>query len=128
MTFEVGLQAALVHNVGDEDTATAMGTGDLPVLSTPRLLGLCEAACVSALATTEADAAGTTVGTRVELEHLHACVVGETVHAVARLDHVDGRLLRFEVVVTDEADRLVARAILTRVVVDPERFLARASQ
>lgn len=125
MGLEVGLQAALVHVVTAEDTALAVGSGDVEVLATPRLLGLCEAATIGALADAGLAEATTTVGTRVDLEHLRASPVGETVRAAARLVHVDGRLLRFEVVVTDDGDRLVGRAELTRILVDRARFLGR---
>lgn len=126
MALDVGLQAALVHDVSDDDTAVAVGSGDVAVLATPRLLALAEAACIAALADAGLAAGSTTVGTRVELEHLLASPVGDTVRVAARLDRVDGRLLRFEVVVTDDGDRLLARAIVTRVLVDRERFVARA--
>ena len=53
------------------------------------------------------------MGTRVELEHLRPTPVGETVAVAAELVHVDGRLLRFEVVVTDDADVVVGRALIT---------------
>ncbi|MFZ0322894.1 MAG: hotdog domain-containing protein [Actinomycetes bacterium] len=126
MALDVGLSAALVHTVTTEDTATAVGSGDVPVLATPRLLALCEAATVAALGEAGLDPGTTTVGTRVELEHLHATPVGETLTVTASLQHVDGRLLRFEAAVTDDADRLVGRAVLTRVVVERAAFLARA--
>jgi predicted thioesterase len=126
MALEVGLQAALVHVVAADDTATAVGSGDVPTLATPRLLALAEAACIAALGDAGLPVESTTVGTRVELEHLMALPVGETVRVAARLDHLDGRLLRFEVVATDDGDRLVARATITRVLVDRERFLRRA--
>jgi fluoroacetyl-CoA thioesterase len=125
MALEAGLQAALVHLVAADDTAEAVGSGDVPVLATPRLLALAEAACIAALGDGVLAATSTTVGTRVELEHLLALRVGETVRVAARLDHLDGRLLRFEVVATDDGDRLVGRAVITRVLVDRERFLAR---
>lgn len=125
MAIEAGLQAALVHLVTDDDTASAVGSGDVPVLATPRLLALAEAACVAALGDAAIAATSTTVGTRVELEHLLALTVGETVRVAARLDHVDGRLLRFEVVATDDGDRLVGRAVLTRVLVDRAGFMSR---
>ncbi len=128
MALELGLQAAVVHVVGDDDTATAVGSGDVSVLATPRLLALAEAACMAALADAGLPDGNTTVGTRVELEHLLACPVGETVRVAARLDHLDGRLLRFEVVATDDGDRLVGRAVITRVLVDRERFLARTTR
>lgn len=128
MGLEVGLRAALVHVVSEADTAAAMGSGDLPVLATPRVLALCEAACVSALSDADLDPATTTVGTRVELEHLLALPVGETATSTASLVQVDGRLLRFEVVVTDDGDRLLARAQLTRVLVERERFMQRVGR
>ena len=127
MGLEVGLQAALVHIVGAEDTALSVGSGDVEVLATPRLLALCEAACIGALGDADLAPATTTVGTRVQLEHLRASTVGETVRAAARLAAVDGRLLQFEVAVTDDSDRLVGRCTLTRVLVDRERFVARAA-
>lgn len=125
MALEVGLQAALVHLVTDDDTAAAVGSGDVPLLATPRLLALAEAACIAALGDAGLAAETTTVGTRVELEHLLALGVGETVRVAARLDHLDGRLLRFEAIATDDGDRLVARAVITRVLVDRARFLQR---
>lgn len=128
MALEVGLQAALVHVVAGDDTAAAVGSGDVPMLATPRLLALAEAACIAALGDAGLPPESTTVGTRVELEHLLALPVGETVRVAARLDHVDGRLLRFEVVATDDGDRLVARAVITRVLVDRQRFLARTGR
>jgi fluoroacetyl-CoA thioesterase len=128
MALEVGLQAALVHVVSEDDTAVAAGSGDVAVLATPRLLALAEAACMAALADAGLPDGSTTVGTRVELEHLLASPVGETVRVAARLDHLDGRLLRFEVVVTDDGDRLLGRAMVTRVLVDRERFMARTAR
>ena len=128
MALEVGLQAALVHVVSDDDTALAVGSGDVAVLATPRLLALAEAACMAALADAGLPSDSTTVGTRVEIEHLLASPVGETVRVAARLDHLDGRLLRFEVVATDDGDRLLGRAVVTRVLVDRERFLARTAR
>jgi fluoroacetyl-CoA thioesterase len=124
MTIEPGPRAALQRTVTDDDTARALGSGDLEVLATPRLLAWCEAATVAALAD-RVDATRTTVGTRVELEHLRASRVGSGVDVQAELVHVDGRLLRFDVAVTDAAGVLVGRATVTRVLVDRERFLSR---
>jgi predicted thioesterase len=123
----VGLTARLDRVVTESDTALALGSGDVPVLATPRLLAWLEAATVAAVA--EALPAGSTsVGTRVEVEHLAASRVGADVALTASLAHVDGRLLRFEVAAEEErADGpvVVATGRVTRVVVDRERFLAR---
>ena len=124
MAVQAGLSAALVHTVRDDDTAEAVGSGDVAVLATPRLLALCEAATVAAVPPNELAAGQTTVGTRMTLEHQRPSAVGETVTAVATLRQVDGRLLVFDVAVTDDADRVVGHAVITRVVVDRQRFLA----
>lgn len=122
----VGLSAGLAHTVTPEDTALAVGSGDVPVLATPKLLALAEAATVAALAEAPLPPGQTSVGTRVSVEHLLPTPVGETVAVAATLVHADGRLVRFDVVVTDDADRVVGRAEVTRVIVDRARFAARA--
>ena len=67
--FAPGLTARVELTVTDADTAQAVGSGDVPVLGTPRVLALAEAATVAATAT-RMPAGSTTVGIRVELEHL----------------------------------------------------------
>lgn len=115
------------HLVGEDDTAAVLGSGDLPVLGTPRLLAWAEAATCAALAE-ELGAASTSVGTRVSLEHRAASVVGEAVTVTATLTHRDGRLVRFEVVAVDSRDAVVGHGEVTRVVVDRERFLGRLAR
>lgn len=119
--------AAVVHVVGPQDTAAELGSGDLPVLGTPRLLAWCEEATVAAAAPLLAPGE-TTVGSRVDLAHERASAVGTEVRVRADLVHRDGRLLRFSVVAEQEvAGALVVagRGEVTRVVVDAARFLAR---
>lgn len=119
-----GTHAELTHTVTDADTAAAVGSGDLPVLGTPRLLALAEAVTVRAL-TALLGPERTSVGTRVSLEHLLATPVGGTVTVRAEVVYVDGRLVRFSIVAEDAARRLVGQGEVTRVVVDRERFLKR---
>lgn len=125
--MEYGARATLEFTVTDEDTAEAVGSGDLPVLGTPRLLAWAEASTCAAVAS-QLEEAQTSVGTRVQLEHVAASPVGATVSVTATVVHADGRLLRFEVVaehtVGDET-KVVGHGEVTRVVVDRGRFLAR---
>ncbi len=116
--------ATLTFTVTDFDTAASLGSGDLAVLGTPRLLAWAEAATCAAVAD-ELDREQTSVGTRVALEHLAASAVGETVRVTATVAHRDGRLLRFEVVAVDSREQVVGHGEVTRVVVDRSRFLAR---
>jgi fluoroacetyl-CoA thioesterase len=123
MELEPGLTARVELTVAEPDTAQDVGSGDVPVLATPRLLALAEAATVRATAG-RLPSGSTSVGTRVELEHLAATPIGGTVTATVELSTVDGRRLDFTVAVHDN-DQLVARGTIERVVVDRERFLAR---
>jgi predicted thioesterase len=125
VALEPGLSAALVHTVDEQDTAAAVGSGDVPVLATPRLLALCEAATVAALSEANLPASQTSVGTRVALEHQRPSAVGEVLTAVATLTEVDGRRLVLDVAVTDDDDQVVGHATITRVLVERERFLRR---
>ena len=112
----------MLFAVTPADTALALGSGDVEVLATPRLLAWCEAATVAALALPPGR---TSVGTRVSLDHLAPTPVGGSVTVTATLEHEDGRLVRFSVAASDGLGRLVATGEVTRVVVDRARFLAR---
>ncbi|MEP7091604.1 MAG: hotdog domain-containing protein [Nocardioidaceae bacterium] len=129
--MQTGDSATLTFPVTEADTAAALGSGTLPVLATPRLLAWCEAATCAAVAGS-LEPGSTSVGTRVQLDHVGASPVGARVQVTAAAVHVDGRLVRFEVVArhTPEggAEKVVAHGEVTRVVVDAERFLSRLSR
>lgn len=115
------------HLVGASDTARAVGSGDLDVLSTPRLIEWCEAA-THTLASSIVDPGRSTVGTRVEFAHERPTPVGARVLATARLVERDGRRLVFEVIAehdVGEGPVPVAHGRITRVDVDPVSFLGR---
>lgn len=117
----LGRSATREFVVSEADTAIAVGSGSLPVLGTPVLLAWCEAATCAVLDLPDGQ---TSVGTRVSLEHLAASPVGASVAVTASVAYVDGRLVRFTVEAR-MGEKLVGTGEITRVVVDPERFLAR---
>ncbi len=123
MDLVVGLRGRVEQVVTESDTATALGSGDVPVLATPRLLAWAEAATVAAVAG-RLDAGSTSLGSRVELEHRAPSAVGAAVTVTADLVAVDGRRLQFAITAFDGDDRAVASGTVTRVLVDRERFLA----
>ncbi|GGM13420.1 thioesterase family protein [Dactylosporangium sucinum] len=120
----VGAVTRVELKVTDADTAQAVGSGDVPVLGTPRVLALAEAATVGATAS-RLPPGFTTVGTRVELEHKAATPIGGKVTAEARLAKTDGRKLVFEIVVRD-GRQIVAEGRVERIIVDRQRFLNKA--
>ena len=137
MTIAAGQRASVSAVVADADTAIQAGSGDVPVLATPRLLALAEAATVAAIAPHLAPGM-TSVGTSASLEHRRASPVGAEVVVEAELTDVDGRRLVFSFIAREgghrtEApgggggeDRVVGAGTVERVVVDRQAFLARA--
>jgi fluoroacetyl-CoA thioesterase len=122
MTIEPGLRAQVLIMVERGDTAIKVGSGDVPVLATPRLLAIAEAATMRAVQGHLAPGQ-TSVGTKVTLEHRAASPVGTHVEVFARLVEVDGRRLVFEVTARDRK-QTVASATIERVIVDRERFIS----
>lgn len=116
-----GLSATVDLAVADADTAVAMLSGEVPVLATPRLVALFEEASMKAVAGQLAPNE-TTVGMRVQIDHLAPTPVGTVVTADATLDKIEGRRLTFTVSAKDPRG-LVGAGKVTRVVVDVERFL-----
>lgn len=124
-TVRPGLTGQARLDVVEADTAEALGSGDVPVLGTPRVVALCEQAAIAALGTVLA-ASQTSVGMRVQIDHLAPTAVGGAVTADATLEKVEGRRLTFTVSVSDRCG-LVAAGRVTRVVVERERFLSKAA-
>jgi fluoroacetyl-CoA thioesterase len=138
MGLAAGLRASVRIVVTEADTATAAGSGDVPVLATPRLLALAEAASVAAVMP-HLGPGLTSVGTGVSLEHRRASPVGAEVLVDAELTEVDGRRLVFSFIARqgrsaagpssmDEEEGLVVGAgTLERVMVERAKFLVRAA-
>ena len=120
----VGRQAELTFTVTEADTALAVGSGDLPVLGTPRLLAWLEAATCAAVAGALPDG-HTSVGTRVDLEHRAPSPVDRTVHVRAVVTNAVSRAVTFAVTAAHPDGEVVGQGTIGRVVVDRARFLSR---
>lgn len=123
MTVTTGHKGEAKLLVGPGDTARALGSGDVDVLGTPRLIALCEEASCRAIAS-ELASGSTTVGISVRVDHLQPSAIGSEVTAEATLARVDGRRLTFTVSASDERG-LVGVGKVVRVVVDVELFMSR---
>jgi predicted thioesterase len=109
--------------VTEADTAETLGSGDVPVMATPRVVLLCERATCEAIAP-ELKEGETSVGMRVEMAHLQPVAIGQTVTAEASVERTEGRRVVFTVSVTSP-NGLVAAGKITRAIVDRARFLER---
>ena len=121
----IGLRGAARTQVAAEETAAALGSGDVPVYGTPSLVALLETAAVDAVAG-QLGPGETTVGTWIEVTHLAATPIGMEVRAEATLTAVDGRTLSFAVVAFDGREK-VGEGRHRRMIVARDRFLAKVA-
>lgn len=123
VNLATGLRGDAKLIVCEADTARSLGSGDVNVLGTPRVVALMEEATCVALHDV-LGAQSTTVGMRVQIDHLQPTPVGEQVMAEAVLERIEGRRLMFHVTASDPRG-LVAAGKVTRVVVDVDRFMGK---
>ena len=122
--LEKGLSARSTATVTAQNTAAAMGSGDLPVLATPAMVALMENAALKAVAA-ELPAGSTTVGAEMNVTHIKPSKLGAAIIATAVLTAVEGRKLTFNVGARDEAG-MIGEGVHVRYVVDREKFLTKS--
>ncbi len=125
--IEPGVQARTVHLVDEADTAVAMGTGEVPVLATSRLVAWSEQTSLEAMGD-QVPEGSTTVAMRVHLDHLKAASVGCQVTTIATLERIEGRRYIFVVTNLDTGNEVLAQGRIVRVIVETAPFLDSACQ
>lgn len=121
--LEKGLSAQSRTTVSTENTAAAMGSGDMDVFATPAMVALMENAAMSAVAPV-LSGNETTVGAEMNCTHIKPSGLGADVTATAVLTEVEGRKLTFNVGARD-AEGMIGEGVHIRYVVDREKFLSK---
>ena len=119
--LETGLTYTSRLTVGNENTAIALGSGDMPVLATPAMMALMENAAMLAVAPA-LEEGDTTVGGHIESSHLRPTPVGAEVSATATLEKVEGRKLYFKII-AHQGDVVIGEGTHLRFIVSREKFL-----
>jgi fluoroacetyl-CoA thioesterase len=114
-TLQVGATANTAHTVDRERTIDFMGE-KARVYATPMLVRDIEIACRNLLLD-HLDPGEDSVGTRVELDHLAATLMGMKVELTATISEVKGRLVSFEFTGRDNLEP-ICRGRHQRFVVD----------
>jgi predicted thioesterase len=115
-----GLTGTAELVVGEEHTAPRVGSGRVPVLATPVMINLMEAASLAAAEALLPDG-HQSLGIRLDVGHYAATPIGMRVAATAELVRVEGRTLHFRVEAHDERER-IGDGTHARVVVNVARF------
>lgn len=121
--IETGLTHTSETVVADNNTAIALGSGDMPVFATPAMMALMENAAMLAVAD-ELPEGCTTVGGHIESSHIRPTKVGDAVRAVAEVAKVEGKKIFFKVTAF-AGDDMIGEGEHLRFVVDKENFLSR---
>jgi predicted thioesterase len=112
--------------VADRHTAPFVGSGKVPVLATPVMINLIEAAALDAVEALLPEG-HQSLGTHLDVRHVAATPVGMRVRARAELVKVDGRVLTFAVIAEDEREP-IGDGTHQRVVVNVAKFDARVQK
>lgn len=123
LSIPTPLEHTLSKTVQPEDTASRYGSGLLDVLATPAMIAFMEQTCHTAIQPYLSEKFSS-VGTEVNIHHVKATPIGDTITCVARLVSVEGRKLVFGVSVSDSKG-LIGEGTHTRYIIDIERFIAK---
>lgn len=124
MNIEIGKKLKICETVTADKLACSVGSGTIQVYATPMVVALMEKASYMLVQDYVADGC-TTVGTKINIEHLSATVQGAEVYAVAQLIESDGRKFEFAVEAYDKAG-LIAKGTHQRFSVKIDRFMEKA--
>jgi fluoroacetyl-CoA thioesterase len=118
--LKTGLTGTAELVVGIEHTAPSIGSGMVPVLATPVMINVIEAAALAAVEHL-LPAGHQSLGIHLDIRHFAATPIGMRVRATAELTAVDGRTLSFRIAARDEREP-IGDGSHQRVVVNVARF------
>lgn len=118
--LKVGLKGFASLKVDDEHTAYHVGSGSENVLATPVMIALMEAAAVDCVEH-HLEAGETSLGIHVSVDHKNPTPLGHSIKATAELIEIEGRRLKFSVMVEDH-HRMVGSGVHHRSVVQTQEF------
>ncbi|MGN0981925.1 MAG: thioesterase family protein [Candidatus Limivicinus sp.] len=116
-----GLKGCAETQVAPGNTAADIGSGALPVFSTPHMIALMEKASMAAIAPCLEEGQGS-VGTHVDVSHLAATPVSMTVRAESELVAVDRRMMTFHVTAY-AGEELIGEGSHQRCLIMNDRFM-----
>lgn len=122
-----GIEFSQQTNVKQNQTALVMGSGSIEVFATPAMIALMENTAMLSIANNLAEEE-TTVGTFIQAEHLKASVVGEIVFCHSKVVEQNGREITFELLVADEKQNVIGKALHKRFIVNKTRFFEKAKE
>lgn len=125
MNLTIGDTISITEEVDEQHIAKVWGSGSLPVYATPAMALLVEKAAV-ALLDGKLDEGMTSVGTVLNIQHLSATPVGQTVTCKCCLTEIDRKRLCFQAEITDQTGR-AGYCTHERFIVDADKFVKKTN-
>ena len=122
--LETGIKGCVSVKVDETNTASAMGSGTLPVFATPAMIALIEKTASTSVAA-DLEEGRSTVGTHLDIAHSAPSPIGMEVTCETELVEIDRRRLVFSVVVRDTAGE-IGSGRHERFIVDDGKFMSKA--
>ena len=119
--IEKGIEKIIKTFVEPSQTALTVGSGSLEVFATPSMIALMEKAS-ALLAQEYLDDTETTVGTKVNISHVAASLVGDEITVISKLVDIDKRRLSFYVKAMS-GDKLLGEGEHERFIINSEKFM-----
>ncbi|MDO4748358.1 MAG: thioesterase family protein [Eubacteriales bacterium] len=123
--LEAGIKNTITIKVTVDKTAKVMGSGTLDVFATPAMVALMEQTAAQSVQP-HLEEGVTSVGTKINVEHLSADPIGIEVVCESTLTQVDNRRLCFDITVSDKHG-IVGKAYHERFLIKSESFMAKTN-
>ena len=124
--LKLGIKNTLELLVDEKNTAKAIGSGNLEVFATPSMIALIEETAWKSVATF-LNEGESTVGTKIDINHISATPLGLKVMCNTELIEIDRRRLVFRVEVFDEVCK-IGEGTHERFIINSEKFVSKANE
>ena len=121
--IEIGIKGHQETTVTAADVTSSVGSGTLQVFATPIMVALMEKAAFLSIEPF-LERGQSSVGTRINIEHVRSTAMGKKVWAESEVIAVDRRKLSFKVAAYDEKG-LIGQGEHERFIIDIEKFLSK---
>lgn len=110
--------------VEQQNLASVMKSGSLDVLATPQMIAWMEEAACLCL---DLDQGKTSVGISMNVSHDMASPLGQTITIEAKMVHVEGRKIDYEVQAFQDG-KSIGKGVHSRFVVDAQKFMDKTNK
>jgi len=115
-----GIEHNESRTVGEKDIASSFGDEHMPVLATGKAIAFMEYTALTSVKNM-LPTGYSTVGTKINMQHIKPALLGANVHCHSNLIDVQGRRLYFEISLSDDVG-IIAKASHERAVINDDVF------